>query len=527
MSWRLVSEVLAYTAKDSFGNKLIAFAGQEKSSYSLKVYNNLKSILDSSQTIAEKSINSEGFEVFIECDNKYPIKIKSPKLSKDVYCLVNFDYSASSFISLLSSLHIEDGKLVELSELVINSDLGLVRFVQKNMPCYKLYHNELIRRVNCDIFKKTSKWLPGHRYDSIDETFIYLGLVSSHSRNDDCSEFFSKVFIEDFHLVISGDIDTSKSIEDILKDSILNGTYKLLKNPKTMVDSGKVLDLSDPKFPYNKFINNLIDLILIDDTIDKEDSAFYNKLSILLNVLKIETSGEYYTIDSNYKNKIESYLETLIRERVIPDNWERPQHSFFKICESNSLDQNTDSCFNILIRRLNDNNVKKQIYFEEFFKYFGIEVKNIIKDELSKWLPSEILNDFDNICKYSGRMYELSKTIIINLRTSASSKYELKNVTLKDSLVDTGDLILIDTIRNIVSKVRSDIFNNDIASYTQINVGSSKSPMIYENFSITLKNIVDHYKEMGLEIPENLKNEIILNKFCQVDISVDKGGEII
>lgn len=522
MNWRLVSEVLAYIATDSFGYKYIAFSGLEKKEYSKLVLTKFKSVLGSEVTIIEKSISSENFEAIIDENSRFPVMIKSSKLpGDDFYRLINFDYSDKSLLSLLGGFNINCSKFVEPIELVISSELGLVRFVQKSMSVYKTYHNELVRRINCEIFKKTTKWIPGHRYDNLDETYYYLGLVSSHTIDSSCSEFTSGELMKDYHLVVTEDISRYSSLEEIIKYSIKNKSYKLLDKTKLMVDSGD-FEGFDKSIYYTDLIDGFINWA-IDSGCSKPN---YNDLSFIMNVLRLESPNKAYTITSETKLKLEKYLSDIFKYKIIPSNWERPQHSLFRIYESNTLDQNTLSCFSILIRKIEDDNVKKQSYFEGLFKHFKIDIFDIIKTELQSWLPSDILNDFDKFCEYSGEMYEISKPIDVVLRTSASCKYSLNKVTLSEKLVETTEKALFETIKNIVSKTRSNIFGNNV-KYRQENVGTLKSPMIYECFTITLDNILDYYKEEGLEIPENLKNEIILNKFCRVEISVDKDGEII
>lgn len=522
MNWRLVSEVLVYITTDSFGHKYVAFSGLEKKEYSRIVLTKFKSVLGSDATIIEKSISSENFEAIIDENSRFPVMIKSSNLpGDDYYRLVNFDYSDKSLLNLLGGFNINSGVFIEPIELVISSEFGLVRFVHKNMPTYKIYHNELVRRINCEIFKKTTKWIPGHRYDSLDSTYYYLGSISSHTVNDSCSEFFSGKLMKEYHFVVTEDISEYNSLEEAIKYSIKNKSYKLLDKTKLMIDSGE-FEGFDGSIRYTDLIDGFINWAIDSDC----SNSSYNNLSFIMIVLRLESPDKTYSITPETEFKLNKYLSNIFKHKIIPGNWEKPQHSLFKVCESNTLDQNVSSCFNIFIRKIEDDNVKKQSYFEELFKYFKIDIFNIIRTELQSWLPSDILNNFDNFCEYSGDMYELSKPIEVVLRTFASSKYKLNKVTLGEKLVETGEKVLFETIKNIVSKTRSNIFGNGV-KYEKVNIGTIKSPMIYETFTITLNNILDYYKEEGLEIPENLKNEIILNKFCRVNISVDKDGEII
>jgi hypothetical protein len=44
--------------------------------------------------------------------------------------------------------------------------------------------------------------------------------------------------------------------------------------------------------------------------------------------------------------------------------------------------------------------------------------------------------------------------------------------------------------------------------------------------SVNVFNIIDKYKKEGLEVPENLKEEILNSKFNTISISVDKDREL-
>lgn len=517
MNWRLVSEVIALLVFNG-KQKFVYFSGVEKKEYLKSVKKQVDNDCGKGDRIAIKEVrlNPEGCDIIFK-DNV--VMISSPQFpTGDYYVVNNFDYSKESLMDFLMYSDITGGKLKKEAEIVLNSTSGLVRLVTPEMPSYVNYKEELIRRTNCEIFKKTSKWIPGHRYDSLDNSYFYLGPVKSHFDSAINSDFKIKELMKTGHLVVTdctlGDCTT---FSELIKKATKCGKIELLDKMKPLVDSGEVITLD---VDYNSTVKSLVQIIV------DSSQELPNKIESIIRVLGYECIDSKLTLDEITKTLICNVFRDFIKI-LLPSYWERPQSDVYKISKTHSVEQNTESLFNLMIAKITSPNVKKFSYISELLKYYCLDIKEIIREELLTWVPEDILKDFDLYVAYHDKMYEISNTTEVKLRTSASCKYKIDRVTLGALITSVDESgILLDTIKTIANKARAS-FGYGISKYQIENIGTKSSPMVYEYLVITVEDIIEYYKECGLEIPENLKNDIIFNRFCRVLIHVDKDGEIV
>ena len=527
-SWRLVNNLLAFVI-ESCGDKLVFISGVEKKEYSSVVKRMISLYTTDITKVREYYINSQGIEVSFDLSdcsngikNREVLKIKSKDLPEsDYYILANFDKSLESITNLIKYLKIENGSIVGDCELSIDSSSGLVRVVQNLMPDYVEYKEEFIRRMNCEIYKKTTKWIPGHRYDSLEQTYFYLGQIKSHTALPNNSEFLEGSEMTEWCLVSTSKTGEYKDNIEALVNGFAEGTIKVIQKPILMVDSGKAFEIKES---YNTILNAAL-YYTIMHTKDSNGDYMINNVSDVLQLFNYESPESKYEISDEIKEMLKEYFTNII-DNLIPVCWERPQNDMHRVTASKSLDENAEACFNTLISYSQSSNIKKYSYYKSLFKYLDFDILDLIKERLSIWSPKRVLSDFDLYSKYAGKMVEISTTAIVVLRSKDSSNHDLKEVPLSSFLAGREESDITKIVNTIVDYTRkhSNIY---VANYEVNNVGTKSCPKIYEKFKINLNNIINYHKEQELEMPENLKYEIMLNKFYQVIIEVDKDRVII
>ena len=431
-----------------------------------------------------------------------------------------FNYCLNSLGDLILSQDINKGRCSGIFEPAINDDEGMVSLVTPGMDSYKLASDEMIRRMNCQMLKKTKTFIPGHRYDTVDDTIYYLGKIYSHVISDQNSDYI-KTSSRQVHL-FTRDIGFAKSISEVLNGGVfsvgdIKTDYYKLEQVETlglMVESGEVL-IND----YTTFDDYKENILLNSLEVSKiKNYEFSNKT--ILEVFKFsENPGN--KINDVVKIELEDFLKKDIR-RILCTFWNNSDSgssSRLDLSINTPKDELSSRFISKYFYEILEPNIKKHSYYTNLIQDLGIDFRTLVDEMFNNWDPSILEKDFDTFIKYNrGKSYS------VRLRTGKSSKFSsyLTIIKLSDVLKDS---YLIDCIKDICSFVRS---NHGIgcSTYEKINVGTISKPLIYENITISVNDIINYHEERGLEIPENLKYGILDDKFSLININVDLGDII-
>lgn len=464
----------------------------------------------------ELHISSENVKMVFE---ESCFKVSFPELPDSWFILVNYD--EGNLFELISHNSIKNGSVEELFEIAIKSSTKKVILLNPGMPSYQSALDESVRCVNCSMLKTTKKRIPGHRYDTKDETIYWLGELSSYIDNPRSSEFVKNIDDSKTIYLYTKDVQGAKKISDILKnglidnqaDSYINGKYQIYTTTsiKLMVDSGQVLenDWTNYNTAAEMLFNSAIDYY---DKYIKESDKYYiyqngidDRISYVINILNFRDS------DSISESLIERFRKFIGKSAL--DIY--PAHINHGLVSSTSDENYFLRWYTSIIK---SDNIKKYSYYNILFTYLNIDIESIVKPVIEMFsLELDIYNNFEKYVKY-----DFGSRVFSSLRSKKSSEYELKEVTIESLIPEET---LRNTIISLCNYARSN-YGDGIYTYEVLNCGTKANPLIYETMTVNVFNIIDKYKKEGLEVPENLKEEILNNKFNTISISVDKDREL-
>lgn len=511
--WRLIDDIDAYVNRES---GIIRFVPIGKKTLRAAY---LKGLDDPS--IQPISLDSPTFKLRISEDMELFCQEESlGELKVD-----NFD---KSFLGLiLTQVHSDKGVMDGEFEVAVSDKLGLVGFVSQEMKEYDGFFDEMVRRMNCQLKKKTTKWIPGHRYDSDNETYYYLGAFKSRKSDPNGSEFLKLNPVE-LHLVV-GHARHFKKISEVFQERVFGselGDIKVLTKLPSMVDSGEIMEddikegslqeyypvlIKNSLGRYVKYNGNLLDYESLYHLFDPFAYGFG------------DTYPEKDTIESIvYGVMFRSWMTLWDVTAGYAGGKE------FEICSGQSEDLNIKNLINNFVRELKDPNALSLMYYPELLEEIGIDLEKIALSVLKQGNPLYMVTkDFESFLKYGDVYFTYHDGTLArrncNLRDKSyvSTGYgyqKPKSVSIK-SVYGDGPLG-----KELIKIVEEEIESSGLGvkSFSVVNMGTKRDPNEYVKMKITLEDIVKMHPEM----PEDLKNDIIDNRFQWMTIEFDKNCSI-
>ena len=278
-NWRITSDITLMLENLGNGNN-VYIACPEKKQYEagvLKLSKNIYKIITIENTDLRLKLDYN--------DNGLVLYIKTDKIPG--WCKVMNFYEPSIW-NIIKQSRVEKGELKETYQAVFSDfDTKTLSFVSKNMNEYKIYLEEMTRRLRCEIGKKTKLLKPGHRYDILKETRYYLCSVKSRKESLGCSDFLSDSKIKDAYIYVNMIKSSDLTVSDVLNGNKFGtGLYDLkiaISEKTTWIDSGEKL--------ANDFTGNIKDYW--EQIIDNSLKAYRKKVE----------GSEYYT-SANWTKEI-------------------------------------------------------------------------------------------------------------------------------------------------------------------------------------------------------------------------------
>ena len=448
--------------------------------------------------------------------------IKSPEVFSDDswYRVMNFcdDTMSDIFLALDSNKGKFEGKVFEA--IFSESSPNVVSFVCPEMPEYKAYFEEMKRRINCETNKKTKKWVPGHRYDTIKETYFFLGTFASRKESLNNSEFKDNLGMATAYLYTNIITDKDKSISDIFKTRVFGPRpedIKVIFALPSAVESGEVLtddfETAEIQNYWDVMLDNAVEACKVNKS---KDYVGYVDTYRIFEVFSYFSSWANLTYPENIVSKFKGILGDLATDALV--EWYGIQRSDnnLTIMSSKSTDDNKKALERTVYNLTRDVNISKSAYYPALLKCMGIDIDSILGDALLNWDDSRFCDNFEDFMKYSFYFDKRNNDIdLISRQRVNTTSYSIDIITIEKLL---GKGALKDAIIEVVNFAK-DNHGAGASKFAIYNTGTKKSPKEYISCEVTVGDIIDYMKD---SISDKLKSEIVKKKFTRIVVQADK-----
>lgn len=508
MNWRLTSEVVAYVVPDT---KEIYLAGAEKKQYQVNVIK-----LIGEKTYQEVRLYENQFDLKFGEGDGFNLYLKCSELPDNWFLVSNF--RKQEIWSLMEGHTIVDGVIQceKKFEVILKEGLSEVSFIEPGMKEFNKCFEEMKRKMNCEMCKKTTKWVLGHRYDSFTESIFPLAKVKIRKSSLTNSGLIKNPEEMPEVILYVNELKGEKTISEVLKNRSFGdkpADLKVTYGTKSMVDSGEAL--------VNDYSGEIKDywLPIYDNAKETKKS-----LKEILDIFSVISNPEV-TISLPT-----SEIEDLILEdmnKVIINFWNSGNtRADISIGDKNTEEENLERLKKLFLAEgIIDTNFLKTLYYPDLFNELGINLNEVSSKALMNIREVRLNQDnFDLYLKYLDywkNPVRIDKNRYMSKQRIKSTDYKLEVVTIKDLY---GNTELTKTLIEMTNDIRNN-FGLGATEYSLINIGTKKAPKEYVICKITLSDIIK-FKKGVINMSENLKDEILKNHFVWLQVVFDKDGTI-
>lgn len=486
----LVSDVIAYIVLGEKNKSVfLGISGDKKQNTRV-----IKDEIGKVYQVSELLLNSNEFELIIKPGEYGPLAFvrneNFPGNKEDYWQVLNF--KEDTVLDLLCGADNKMGVFSETMETVF--DDTKVSFISKSMKDYNKAFMEMTRKLFVSTGKKTKKWIPGHRYDSEEKTYYYLGSFLSKKASEFDTSFYSDLAnLSIVHLYIESLNNSEKTVSDVFK----NNTYgedgiKVLwegqdEFPKC-VDSGSAL-VDDKPSLYN----------LYPEILKNAENRKEGRLKSIFDTLAYQSASDL----PSYSNEVKEFIEKIIDERiksVIYMYWNNGS----MLREDEGQEKKIKDITHLCIDSIEDGNIQGMTYYIALLDFMGINLEEKITEFLKTWDEKDLVKDF--------------KTFHDNLEY-----FRLRGCFLNLYQVDTDTPKLKDlcgeTLGNIIKEKIDHAAENFGVGIEGYNIYQLKRNEKIVKCVITIDDILETHRS------EEVEKELIARKFIEAKIyfNQDKG----
>lgn len=437
-------------------------------------------------------------------------------------------------VAQLSSVTIKDG---EISGVIFGFKADCP---ENTLPLFpgsdylKDAEKEFIRKINLTLYKKTTKYIPGHKYDCENGTYLYLGEVYSHMSSKNISKRYTTnkkgirtvyIFTNDFEGI--HDVEefyTKYVINEVssFPEDILEKTLFLISTKKTMVDLGEFMKI-DPTFKpesvWEKRIKYFMDF--------KET---YSDFSSLYRYSEIRGLFSGFDISSDLTPVVSDVSKDLIKN-IIKNEFKFILYKYYDLTVNrNKYNIVTSDTIGDQAKALSSSflytNLRNvlNIYYEDYYRemidiLFGIYIYYLGEISIKEYkLLTISISDFNDLIENFGYLEYRSPENYIK-----TIDFVFINENKRNFETFLGNGLYRDIIKDIYKKA---ISNNgsELKEYSITNIGTPNRPYFEYNMSISLEDIIKYFRVKTIfDLPENFKNELVDKKIYKVIIKTREG----
>jgi len=460
----------------------------------------------------------------VRLGNNMSMEVKNKDLPDDKwYTLRNELDSNENVWEMLTNVDNNRGDFGDIEFEIATSDLikDRVVLVTSSMPSYQKLQNQMKRVLFYDIYSKTKKWTPGHRFFSKTSTYYCIAQVKSRRSGID-SVYLSKDDMVDAWIVTE-ELEGQKTCKEVLETKSFGperSDLRIIYTAGLMVDDGEFLknDIGDdimtyyPKmvenakkrFPTSQEVmgmRSFLDIFTVQS--EGHEDLSQVDINLIVDIKDRIKESMYITMIQNY------YGYSCLRDKSKVD------------------DVAADNLLKLFYNRDNmmDGNSKRSLYYKLLFLDLGLDdPKDIAKKVIKDFDIKDITDNFSGYVNYASKyLYNnlYSDGIVIITQRKTSSRYMMPFTKLGDKF----GADLCDTIRKICSE-RDQCNGSNCDIYEVYNSGTRIAPKEWIATTITLEDILNYFGGNLANIPENLKFDIMKCKFQKVELAYDKGEKL-
>ena len=468
----LVNELKAYVV---IGRRMLYLAFLNDKRENQKVKKLIK------EPVKELSLWDNEFSLKIEVssDNVPFAYISSSLLpTTEFYEVLNFDRSTASRL-LLEGNHTKSIFNTKVEACFTGEYDELVTFISEDQESYQSMFDEMIRRFFVKEGKKTKKWIVGHRYDSQDETYYYLGQFLS--RKNGCDDSTYQHIPVPVHLYVNK-LGKEKTVEEILKNRQFgkgDNDIKAIWKFHSCLDSGKKIEEGNKVSLKSLYLTH--------------------KDHNLLEALSYLSQGDDVGFSDDIKNAVLDNI-SLEMKKIVYSLWD-------------IIIKDEETLVNEYIETIcyPDSNLKAKNYYTELFNQLGIDLTKVASNVISSWNEDDLSRTFDDYVSNAGYFEKRKsfRSVTADMRDTSSPIY------IKDLF---GDTELTNKIVELVNYSKNN-FGEGVDKFTVLTTTSEE--LCY--CKLTYQDLLDF---VGDSISETLKSDMLNKKFTSVSIYFEKNSKI-